>query len=145
MKAPWWKLNLKEPQHSGRDKNLVGWKSGQQKQTRQNAHAAQSRIPEDLQLRYELLVPIALWNMANKILISFQSHISCFLSPPADRQGAMGALRDAGRGFSPGCPEVSTVSCTLVAVAKVAEDSSVLNLLCGKDQPNENCRHRSGI
>ena len=83
--------------------------------------------------------------MANKILFPFQSRISCFLAPPANRQVAVGALQDSGRGFSPGCPKVSSVCCSLVAVAEVAEDSSVLNLLCAKGQDNENGGHRSGI
>ena len=47
-------------------------------------------------------------------------------------------LKDSGRGYSPVCPEGSTTLCTLVAVAQVGESSSVLNLLCVKDQPNEN-------
>ena len=47
-------------------------------------------------------------------------------------------LKDSGRGYSPVCPEGSTILCTLVAVAQVGESSSVLNLLCVKDQPNEN-------
>ena len=43
------------------------------------------------------------------------------------------------------CPVASTILCTLVAVAQVDGGSSVLNLLCAKDQANENCEHRSGI
>ena len=74
--------------------------------------------------------------MANKILISLQSLISCFLESPGNRRVAVGA---------PGCPEGSTTCCALVAVAKVGGDSFVLNLLCAKDQANENCEHRSGI
>ena len=45
-----WKLNVKKPQHSGSDKKPACWKLGQQKQTRQKAHTAQSQIPEDLRL-----------------------------------------------------------------------------------------------
>ena len=41
-------------------------------------------------------------------------------------------LRDSGRGY-------------LVAVSQVGGGSSVLNLICAKDQVNENCEHRSGI
>ena len=41
-------------------------------------------------------------------------------------------LRDSGRGY-------------LVVVAHVCVGSSVLNLLCAKDQANENCEYRSGI
>ena len=54
-------------------------------------------------------------------------------------------LRDSGRGCSPVHPKGSIVLCALVAVAQAGEGSSVLNLLCAKDQANENCRHRSGI
>ena len=32
-----------------------------------------------------------------------------------------------------------------VGVAQAVGRSSVLNLLCAKDQVNENCEHRSGI
>ena len=74
--------------------------------------------------------------MANKILIPLQSLISCLLEPPANRRAAVGA---------PGCPAVSTICSALVAVAQVGGGSSVLNLLCAKDQANENCEHRLGI
>ena len=40
--------------------------------------------------------------------------------------------KDSGRGY-------------VVAVAQVSGDSSILNLLCAKDQANENCEHRSQI
>ena len=48
---------MKESQHSGNDKKPSGMEIGTTKQTWQNAHAAQSQIPEDLRLRYEVLVP----------------------------------------------------------------------------------------
>ena len=48
-------------------------------------------------------------------------------------------------GVTPLRPEGSTIYCTLVAVAKAGEGSSGINLLCAKDQANENCEHRSGI
>ena len=73
---------------------------------------------------------------ANKILTPLQSLISCFLKHSANRRAVVGV---------PGCPEGSTICCVLVAVAQVGGDSSVLNLLCAKDQANENCEHRSGI
>ena len=41
-------------------------------------------------------------------------------------------MRDPGRGY-------------LVPVAQGGGGSSVLNLLCSKDQANENCEHRSDI
>ena len=43
------------------------------------------------------------------------------------------------------CPEGSTILCALVAVTQAGGGSSVLNLLCAKDQANENCEHKSGI
>ena len=84
-------------------------------------------------------------HMANKILIPLQSLISCFLEPPANRPMAVGAIEWLWRGYSPVCPKGSIILCALVAVAQVGGGSSVLNLLCAKDQANENCEHRSGI
>ena len=83
--------------------------------------------------------------MADKIFIPLQSVVSCFLEPPVNRQVAVSAIKGLWRGYSPLCPKGSTILCTLVAVAKVGGDSFVLNLLCAKDQANENCEHRSGI
>lgn len=74
--------------------------------------------------------------MANEILIPLQALVSCFLEPPASRQAAAGA---------PWYPEGSTICGALVAVAQADGGSSVLNLLCAKDQANENCEHRSGV
>ena len=79
--------------------------------------------------------------MANKINSFAISH---FLFPQSlCKQWAQ--LRDSGRGYSPACPEGSTICCVLVTVAQASENSSLLNLLCPKDQANENCGHRSGI
>ena len=74
--------------------------------------------------------------MANKILIPSQFFISYFLKPPMNRQRSVG---------TPGCPKGSTVCCSLVTVAQAYGSSSVLNLLCAKDQAIENCEHRSGF
>ena len=74
--------------------------------------------------------------MANEILIPLQALVSCFLQPPVSRQAAAGA---------PGYHEGSTICGVLVAVAQADGGSSVPNLLCAKDQANENCKHRSGI
>ena len=57
----------------------------------------------------------------------------------------MGASEGLLRGYSPVCPEGSTILCTLVAVTQDGGGSSVLNLLCAKDQANENYEYRSGI
>ena len=54
-------------------------------------------------------------------------------------------MRDSSRGYYPVCPQGSTICCALVTVAQASESSSLLNLLCPKDQANENCGHRSGI
>ena len=53
-----------------------------------------------------------------------------------NRQAAVGV---------PGCSEGSTICSALVAVAQVGGGPSVLNILCAKDQTNENSEHRSGI
>ena len=79
---------------------------------------------------------IWLKHMANKILIPLQSLISYFLKPPVNSRVTVGALK---------CPKGSTICCALVAVAQAGRGSSVLNLLCAKDQANENCEHRSNI
>ena len=39
----------------------------------------------------------------------------------------------------------STICWASVAVTQAGGGSSVLNLLCAKDQVNENCEHTSGI
>ena len=68
--------------------------------------------------------------MANKILIPLQSLVS--LNPLQTGKWQWVQLRDSDRGY-------------LRAVAQVYGGSSVFNLLCAKDQANENCEHRSGI
>ena len=55
-----------------------------------------------------------------------------------------GRARQAAAG-APGYHEGSTICGVLVAVAQADGGSSVPNLLCAKDQANENCEHRSGI
>ena len=59
----------------------------------------------------------------------------------------MGATEGLWQGllYFPVCPKGCTICYALVAVAQVGEGSSVLNVLCAKDQANENCGHRSGI
>ena len=75
--------------------------------------------------------------MANKILIPLQSLVSCFLEPPDNRRAAVGAIEGLGRGYSV-CPKGSTICCALVTVAQASGGSSIPNLLCAKDQDNEN-------
>ena len=84
-------------------------------------------------------------HMANKILIPLQAPVACLLEHPANRRVEVGAIEELWRGYSPVCYKGSTVLCALVAVAQAGGGSSVLNLLCAKDQANENCEHRSGI
>ena len=57
---------------------------------------------------------------------------------------AVGATEGLYRGYSAACPEGSTILWARVAVTQVG-GCSVLNLLCVKDQANENYEHRSGI
>ena len=74
--------------------------------------------------------------MTNKILIPLQSLVSCFLE----------SLQiGKHQGVPQGVPKISTICNALVAVAQVGGGSSVLNLLCAKDQASDNCEHRSGI
>ena len=76
--------------------------------------------------------------MPNKILIPLQSLVSCFLKPPVNRRAAVGAIEGLWRGYSPACPTGSTILGTLEAITQAGGGSSVLNLLCAKDQANEN-------
>ena len=62
-----------------------------------------------------------------------------------NRGATVSAIEGLWRGYSPVCYKGCTVLCALVAVAQAGGGSSVLNLLCAKDQANENCEHRSGI
>ena len=70
---------------------------------------------------------LLLWlerHMANKILIPLQSLISCFLELPVNEQHWV-QLRDSGRGYSPVCPEGSSILFTLViTVAQVGGKGS---------------------
>ena len=84
--------------------------------------------------------------MVKKNLNSFYN-LSFLVSsnPTVNRRAAVGATEGFWRSYSPACPEGSTILCAPVAVVQVSEGSSVLNLLCAKNQANENCEHRSGI
>ena len=76
--------------------------------------------------------------MPNKILIPLQSLISHFLDPPpaCPSKQAVGETEGLWKDYSGMSP---------VAVTQASGGSSVLTLLCAKDQTNENCKHRSGI
>ena len=75
--------------------------------------------------------------MPNKILIPILSLVSCFFEPPVNRRVAVSAIEGLWRGYSV-CPKGSTICWAPVAVTEVGGCSSVLNLLCAKNQANEN-------
>ena len=81
--------------------------------------------------------------MPNKILILLQSLVSCFLEPAMSTRVAVGSTEGPWKGYSLECPK-GTVCWAPVAVTQAGGGSSVLTLLCAKDQANENCEHRSG-
>ena len=83
-------------------------------------------------------------HIPNKISIPLQSLISCFLEPPRTGEWQRVQLRGSAEA-TPQCPEGSTILCALEAVTQAGGGSSGFNLLCAKDQANENCEHRSGI
>ena len=82
--------------------------------------------------------------MPNKILIHLQSLISYFLEPPANRRVAVGTIEGRWIGYSLVCPK-DTICWPPVAVTQASGGSSVLTLLCAKNQANENCEHMSGM
>ena len=83
--------------------------------------------------------------MPSKILIPLQSLFLVSLNPRRTGEWQWVQLRDSGRTYSSVCPKGSSICWAPVPVAQVGGGSSVLNLLCAKDQVNENCEHRSGI
>ena len=83
-------------------------------------------------------------DMRNKILIPLQSLISSFLEPLVNRRAAVGSTEGLWRGYSLVCPK-GTICWVPVAVTQAGWGSSILTLLCAKNQTNENCEHRSGI
>ena len=83
-------------------------------------------------------------HMPNKILIPLQSLISCFLNPSVKRQVSVGAIEGLWRGYCLICPK-GTICWAPVAITQAGGGSSVLTLLCAKDQANENFEHWSDI
>ena len=75
-------------------------------------------------------------DMPNEILIPLQSLFSSFLKPPTNRQGAGGTIEGLWRGYSPACPK-GAICWAPLAVTQPSGGSSVLSLLCAKDQTNE--------
>ena len=59
MKTPVVEAAGKKSQCRGSDKKPSVLETGTAKQTQQKAHVAQSQIPEDLRLSYEVLAPMA--------------------------------------------------------------------------------------
>ena len=78
-------------------------------------------------------------DMANKTLIPLQSLISCFLEPTQTGGQQWAQFRHSGEATLWYVPKA------LSAVTQAGGGSSVLTLLCAKNQANENCEHRSGI
>ena len=76
-------------------------------------------------------------DMPNQILTPLESLLSCFLEPPTNRRVAVGAIEGLWRGYSSVCPK-GTVCRAPVAVTQAGRASSVLTLLCAKNQANEN-------
>ena len=75
-------------------------------------------------------------DMPKEILIPLQSLVSCSLKPPANRRAAGGTTEGLWRGCSSACPKGS-ICWAPVAVTQASGGSSVLSLLCAKDQTNE--------
>ena len=84
--------------------------------------------------------------MPNEILIPLQSLVSCFLEHPTNRWDGWQwvQLRDSGEAAPQHVPKALSAE-PQVAVTQAGEGSSVLTLLCAKDQTNENCKHWSDI
>ena len=74
--------------------------------------------------------------MPNEILIPLQSLLSCCLERPANRRVAGGTIEGLWRGYSSACPK-GAVCRAPAAVTQAGGGSSVLSLLCAKDQTNE--------
>ena len=83
--------------------------------------------------------------MANKILTPLQSRISYLLKPLANRWVAVGEIEGLWQGLLPNVSQRLHYLLCLSSCRQTGEGSSVLNLLCAKDQANENCEHRSNI
>ena len=75
-------------------------------------------------------------DMPNEILIPLQSLVSCFLEPPVNRRAAGGTIEGLWRGYTSACPK-GAICRTPAAVTQAGGGSSVLSLLCAKDQTNE--------
>ena len=78
-------------------------------------------------------------DMANKTLIPLQSLISCFLEPTQTGGQQWAQFRHSGEATLWYVPKA------LSAVTQAGGGSSVLTLLCAKNQANDNCEHWSDI
>ena len=74
--------------------------------------------------------------MSNGILIPLQSLISCSFKLPVNRREAGGTIEGLWRGYSSARPK-GAICGAPVAVTQAGGGSSVLSLLCAKDQTNE--------
>ena len=135
-KLMWGKLKVKEAQHSGSDKKS----SVLETRTVKTNLAESSRGSVSDSRRPQANVGPRLWlegHMDCKILIPLQSFISYFLEPPVNRQAAVGAAEGLWQGL---LPSVSWRLCRLLCLSSCCPSgwrSSVLNLLCAKDQASE--------
>ena len=129
-----WKLNVKKTQRRGRPIVLETGTVKNELSRNSRGSVSDSRRP---------LVKVGGprsygWrDMPNKILIPLQSFLSCFLESPANRWVAVGAIEGLWRGYSLVCPK-GTICWAPVAVTQALGGSSVLILLCAKNQANEN-------
>ena len=109
------------------------WIPGQRKTN----SAERSRGPVSDPRRPPIKVRGPHWrDMPNEILIPLQSLLSCCLEPPANRRVAGGTTEGLWRGYSSACPK-GAVCRAPAAVTQAGGGSSVLSLLCAKDQTNE--------
>ena len=145
-KLPWWKLNVKKTQHSGSDKKPSMLATRPAKAN--VAESSRNSVSDSRRPPVTLRGPRSyswkdIWLTKSSFLYNLSYLVS--LNPLWTGEWKLGAIEGLWKSYSSVCPVGSTILCTLVAVAQVGGDSFVLNLLCAKDQANENCEHRSGI
>ena len=143
-KLMWWKLNTREIQCSGSDKKPSMLETGTAKTN--SAESSCGSISDSRRPPIKVGSPHPYGR--KDILLTkseFLYSLSFLISLNPCEQASGMQLSDSSRGYSPLRPKGSTICCALVAVAQVHKGPSVLNLLCAKDQANENCGCRSGI
>ena len=142
-KLTWQKLNVKKTQHSESDKKPSILETRTAKTY--SAESSHGSVSDSRRPPVKVVGPCTyVWKdiWQKKKLNFFIIPCFSFLQNPCEQRVQM---RDSSRGYSPVCPEGSTICCTLVAVSQAGESSSVLNVICAKNWANENCEHRSDI